>query len=118
MKKCGFFRMVADEHGKPTPTYTEGFSDTFNDEAGNEMMFCFHSNEYAKNKKTWTVTEKSTGLLICQGLPTRQAAADELTSKYINRIFPLLQNKNYEEYKRRIAVAYDDKKFNAGEVVL
>lgn len=116
MKKCEFFRMVMGDDKKQSPKITEGFYDTFADENGNEMIFCFHSNEYAKNKKSWTVSEKSTGLKICEGLPTRQAAAEELKNKYINRIFPLLQKPYYDEYKRQIAVAYEDRKFNSNEV--
>lgn len=118
MKKCEFYRMVVGDNNKPTPKHTEGFCDTFTDENGNEMIFCFHSTEYAKNKKSWAVTEKSTRFLICQGLPTRQAAAEELTSKYLNRVFPLLQKPNYDEYKRKIAVAYEDRKFNSSEVLM
>lgn len=118
MKKCEFFRMVMGDDKKPSPKITEGFCDTFTDKNGNEMIFCFHSTEYAKNKKSWAVTEKSTGFLICQGLPTRQAAAEELTNKYLNLVFPLLQERNYDEYKKKIAVAYEDRKFNLSEVLM
>lgn len=109
MKKCGFFRLCRGQNGLET-RYTDGFSEIFKDNNGNKIECCFHRHEDEHHIKTWSVTEKSSGFLICQGLPTRKEAAEEVNKKYINRIFSKLQEKQYDRYRELISKAYNNAK--------
>lgn len=106
--------MTLDDNRKPITKLVNGYYDTFIDKRGIELIFCFHKND----RGDWTISEKSSGLKICGGYSSRNSAIEELKSKFIDLVFPLLQNEYYNKYKKQIMQVYEDRKFNSSEIIL
>ena len=83
---------------------TEGFCETLTDKNGNEITLCFHKTPCSVSQKdvVWTVTEKSTGLRVCES--SKRMEALEEAKKYLDTIYEKIQQA--EKYKDIIARAY------------
>lgn len=108
MKKCTFYRTIYNPGGRGTKAVkTEGFCETLTDKNGNEITLCFHKTPtipYSATQKNvvWTVTEKSTGLRVCES--NKRMEALEEAKKYLDKIYEKIQQA--EKYKGIIARAY------------
>lgn len=101
MKKCTFYRSIYDTKIKGIRAEkTEGYCETIKDDGGHEITLCFHMN----NKKDWWVTEKSTGLKLCNA-ETRMEAFEE-AMKLINLIYQRIHDKTCKKYIDIIGNAY------------
>lgn len=108
MKKCTFYRTIYNPGERGTKAVkTEGFCETLTDKNGNEITLCFHKTPtipYSATQKNvvWTVTEKSTGLRVCES--SKRMEALEEAKKYLDTIYEKIQQA--EKYKDIIARAY------------
>lgn len=99
MKKCTFYRTVYDKKSMGVvATKTDGFCETLTDKNGNEVTLCFHKD----SDFVWTVTEKSTGLRVCES--DKRMNALEEAKKYLDLIYDKTQTAG--KYKEIIAKAY------------
>ena len=97
MKKCTFYRTVYSSGGVKA-VKTDGFCETLTDKNGHEITLCFHK----ASDFVWGVTEKSTGLGVCQS--DKRMNALEEAKKYIDLIYDKVQTLG--KYQEIVAKAY------------
>lgn len=100
MKKCTFYRTVYKRSDGVQAVKTNGYCETLTDKNGNEITLCFHK----ASDFVWTVTEKSTGFMICDS--DKRMNALEEAKKYLDLIYGNIQK--VEKYKSIIAKAYEE----------